>query len=87
VYHITFPSATNLHLLTGVFIHFITGADSGEGSMLPLWLGTQMYPELFSDVDMENLVNEFFNHWYNYDISAQEIQNTLSGDTATSMTR
>ena len=66
---------------------YLWSVRSGEGSMLPLWLGTQMYPELFSDVDMENLVNEFFNHWYNYDISAQEIQNTLSGDTATSMTR
>ena len=66
---------------------YLWSVRSGEGSMLSLWLGTQMYPDLFSDVNMENVVKEFFNTWYNYDISDEEIQNTLSGDASTSMTR
>ena len=66
---------------------YLWSVRSGEGSMLPLWLGTHMYPDLFSDTDMEHVVKDFFNNWYNYDISAEEIQNTLMGDTRTGMTR
>lgn len=66
---------------------YLWSVRSGEGSMLPLWLGTQMYPDLFSDVNMESVVKEFFNKWYNYDISDEEIQKTLSGDASTGMTR
>jgi len=66
---------------------YLWSVRSGEGSMLPLWLGTQLYPELFSDVNMESVVKEFFNNWYNYDISEEEIQNTLNGDNSTSMVK
>lgn len=66
---------------------YLWSVRSGEGSMLPLWLGTQMYPDLFSNIDMKNIVKEFFNYWYNYDISEEEIQNTLNGDASTSMTK
>ncbi|AVQ96277.1 hypothetical protein DRA42_08630 [Ethanoligenens harbinense] len=30
MYHIASLSAANLHFLTGVFLHFITGADNGD---------------------------------------------------------
>ncbi|BAK98073.1 hypothetical protein OBV_08750 [Oscillibacter valericigenes Sjm18-20] len=30
MYHMTFRSAANLHFLTNVFLHFITGADTGK---------------------------------------------------------
>jgi len=66
---------------------YLWSVRSGEGSMLSLWLGTQLYPDLFRDVDMENVVKEFFNNWYSYDISEEEIQNTLNGDASISMTR
>jgi len=66
---------------------YLWSVRSGEGSMLPLWLGTKMYPSLFSDISMEKVVKDFFNYWYNYNISAEEIQKTLGGDTSTAMTR
>lgn len=66
---------------------YLWSVRSGEGSMLPLWLGTQMYPELYAEVDMAAVVKEFFNYWYNYDISDDEIASTLAGDTRTAMTR
>lgn len=66
---------------------YMWSVRSGEGSMLPLWLGTKMYPDLFSDVDMENVVKTFFEKWYGYEISDEEIERTLSGDASTSMTR
>lgn len=66
---------------------YLWSVRSGEGSMLPLWLGTQIYPELFGDIDLESVVREFFETWYNYNISDDEIQNVLSGDADTNMTR
>ncbi|MDR1320655.1 MAG: ABC transporter substrate-binding protein [Gracilibacteraceae bacterium] len=66
---------------------YLWSVRSGEGSMLPLWLGARMYPDLFGDVDMEEVVKNFFNDWYNYEISADEIQKTLAGDASTAMTR
>lgn len=52
---------------------------SGEGAMLPLWLGTIMYPDLFADVDMNQVVKDFFADFYAYDISAEEITTVLAG--------
>lgn len=66
---------------------YLWSVRSGEGAMLPLWLGTKMYPELFSDIDMTALVKNFFNEYYNYDISDGELETVLAGDSSTQMTR
>jgi iron complex transport system substrate-binding protein len=60
---------------------------SGEGAMIPLWLGTIMYPNLFADVDMRAVVKDFFKRFYTYDISAADIEVVLAGDDNTAMTR
>jgi iron complex transport system substrate-binding protein len=52
---------------------------SGEGAMLPLWLGTIMYPDLFADTDMKQVVSDFFKSYYGYDISPEEITTVLAG--------
>jgi iron complex transport system substrate-binding protein len=52
---------------------------SGEGAMFPLWLGKTLYPDLFPDIDMKRVVKDFFNNYYIYDISADEIDQVLSG--------
>lgn len=66
---------------------YLWSVRSGEGSMLPLWLGTQMYPELFSDIDMSGVVKAFFSDWYSYTMTDDEIANALAGSSATGMTR
>jgi iron complex transport system substrate-binding protein len=66
---------------------YLWSVRSGEGAMLPLWLGTKLYPERFADVDMKEVVKYFFNHFYNYDIPASEIETVLAGDVSTAMTR
>jgi iron complex transport system substrate-binding protein len=66
---------------------YLWSVRSGEGAMLPLWLGTKLYPEQFSDVDMTTVVKDYFNKYYNYDISASELENVLAGDAGTTMTR
>jgi iron complex transport system substrate-binding protein len=60
---------------------------SGEGGMIPLWLGTKMYPELFADVSMQKVVRDFFKNFYAYDISDADIEVVLAGDDNTAMTR
>lgn len=52
---------------------------SGEGAMLPLWLGTVMYPDLFASVDMNKNVSDFFSDYYSYEISSDEIVKVLAG--------
>lgn len=52
---------------------------SGEGAMMPLWLGKMMYPEQFSEIDMDLIVKDFFKTWYGYDIPADELAATLAG--------
>ncbi|GHT84951.1 iron ABC transporter substrate-binding protein [Spirochaetia bacterium] len=60
---------------------------SGEGAMYPLWLGTLMYPDLFKDIDMKQVVKDFFKNFYSFDISAADIEVVLAGDDNTAMTR
>jgi iron complex transport system substrate-binding protein len=60
---------------------------SGEGAMYPLWLGTIMYPDLFKNVDMKNVVRDFFKNFYNYNITDVDIAVVLAGDDNTAMTR
>ncbi|AEF84717.1 periplasmic binding protein [Treponema primitia ZAS-2] len=66
---------------------YLWSVRSGEGAMLPLWMGTKMYPDRFTDINMGEVVKYFFNHFYNYDIPAAEIDTVLAGDASTAMTR
>jgi ABC-type Fe3+-hydroxamate transport system, periplasmic component len=50
---------------------------SGEGAMLPLWLGSILHPGLFADIDMRQVVRDFFKRFYAYDISDAEIVEVL----------
>jgi len=53
---------------------------SGEGAMMPLWLGKVMYPDLFKSMSMEDKTKEFFKTFYNYELSAQELTQILRTD-------
>ena len=58
---------------------FRWSARSGEGAMLPLWLGKNLHPELFADIDMQTVVRDFFKQFYAYDITDKEIDDILEG--------
>lgn len=61
---------------------YLWSVRSGEGAMLPYWLGTQMYPERFDDIDMKEVVKDFFATWYDRDIEEDEIDRILAGRTS-----
>lgn len=58
---------------------YLWGVRSGENAMMTPWLGTILYPELFADVDMEQVVIDFFHQWYGAEIDAAAAQMILEG--------
>ncbi|MDR1873261.1 MAG: ABC transporter substrate-binding protein [Deltaproteobacteria bacterium] len=63
----------------GIFVWY---ARSAEGAMMPLWLGTKLYPELFKDVHMEEVVRDYFFNFYNYRIPKEELATVLQLETS-----
>ena len=57
---------------------FLWSVRSGEGAMMPLWLGTIIHPELFADIDMRSVVRNFFRDFYRYEAPDEEIENILN---------
>jgi iron complex transport system substrate-binding protein len=83
----TVEAVRNKRVYTCPYGIYLWSVRSGEGAMLPLWLGTKMYPDLFKDVDMAKVVRDFFKNYYAYDIPDSETATVLAGDASTSMTR
>lgn len=55
---------------------------SAEGALMTPWLGTIIYPDLFSDVDMTETLESFYQDWYGAELSDDEAAKILSGETA-----
>lgn len=53
---------------------------SGEGAMMTPWLGTIVYPDKFSDVDMKQIVKDFFGNFYNYELDEAGVEKVLAGE-------
>ena len=51
---------------------------SGEGAMMTPWIGTVVYPEQFSDVDMNQIVKDFFNDFYGYELDDAGVEKVLA---------
>jgi hypothetical protein len=58
---------------------YMWGVRSGENAMMTPWLGTKLYPERFEDVDMEQIVIDFFDTWYHTDVDAAKAEEILAG--------
>ncbi|MDR2443826.1 MAG: ABC transporter substrate-binding protein [Deltaproteobacteria bacterium] len=60
---------------------FLWAVRSGEGALMALWLGTQLYPEEFKSIDVRAMVRDFFKNFYNYDLPPDELEKILLGQT------
>lgn len=58
---------------------YLWGVRSAENAMMTPWLGQILYPDLFSDVDMNSVVKNFYKTWYNKDIDDTEVEKILAG--------
>ncbi len=65
-----FTCPTKLHLWN---------ARSSEGAMMPYWTGTILYPELFGDIDMQEVVRNFYRQFYNTEVNDEWIHAVLAG--------
>lgn len=61
---------------TGLYLWCVR---SGEGAMMTPWLGTILHPDLFSDVDMAQVVQDFYQTYYHASLSAEEARKILAG--------
>lgn len=67
------------HVYTSPQGLYLWSVRSGEGAMMAPWIGTKIHPDLFADVDMTQMVKDFFKNWYNYDLSDKDAAAVLSG--------
>jgi iron complex transport system substrate-binding protein len=61
----------------GIFVWY---ARSAEGAMLPLWFGTKLYPEVFREIDMKEVVRTYFADFYRYKIPDDELEAVLNSE-------
>ena len=50
-----------------------------ENVMYLQWQVKLLYPELFADIEMHDVVKDFYNRYMDYDISDAEIEAMLAG--------
>ena len=55
---------------------------SAEGALMTPWLGSVMYPELYADQDMQQVLQNFYKDFYNTELADADAQNILSGATS-----
>ena len=79
-------SSGNVYVIpTGIYLWSVR---SGEGAMMTPWIGTVVYPELFSDVDMNSIVKSFFSTYYHYTgLTDADVAKILAGSATTSSPR
>ena len=64
-----------LRIPAGVFF-----LDKGSTTaLMTLWLATNIQPELFSDISMVEVLQEYYHEFYNYELSAEDAQHILDG--------
>jgi len=80
----TLPGLTGVSAIKNNRVHkcpfgiFLWSVRSGEAAMLPLWLGTIMYPERFADIDMKKVVTDFFSEYYNHQLNSEGVERVLA---------
>lgn len=61
---------------------YLWSVRSGEGALCTPWVGTKLYPELFSDVNIPNKIKEFYKTYYHHDLSDADAQAINDGTNA-----
>jgi iron complex transport system substrate-binding protein len=51
---------------------------SAEAAMQPLWAAKTFHPDLFPDLDMRQVVKDFFTQFYGYQLSEQQVDYALN---------
>ncbi len=55
----------------GIYRWYVTNTDS---PLMLLWMAKQHHPDLFSDIDMNQVTADFYKEFYNLELTAEDIQ-------------
>lgn len=69
----------NKHVYTSPKGLYLWAVRSGEGSLMAPWIGTKINADLFDDIDMKQMVQDFFKTYYAYDLSDADAEAILDG--------
>lgn len=58
---------------------YMWGVRSGENAMMTPWLGQILYPDLYKDIDMKQIVKDFYENWYNTELDDAGAEAVLAG--------
>lgn len=59
---------------------YLWSVRSAEGAMMPLWLAKITHGDSLKDLDMNAVVKDYYNRFYNYKVSDEEISAILAGN-------
>jgi iron complex transport system substrate-binding protein len=57
---------------------YLWSVRSAEGVLQFLWASKIIHPELFSDLDIDGIVTDYYNKYYNYHLSKDELSEILN---------
>lgn len=72
----------NKHVLVSPQGAYLWIVRSGEGAMVPMWLVSQVYPDLAGDYDAKTAVKDFFKEYYSYDLDDAAVEGILAGQSS-----
>ena len=57
---------------------YLWSVRSAEGALYPLWLAKVLYPENFTELNLEDEVKKFYLKFYRYELSDEELRGILN---------
>lgn len=57
---------------------YLWSVRSAEAALQPLWAAKVIHPDMFSDIDMNKEVKDFYSTFYNYSLTDDEINSILN---------
>lgn len=74
-------AVVNDHVLVCPKALYLWAVRSGEGCLMPEWLGSVVYPDAYKGFDMTETLQKFYKDWYGSELSDEDAEAILSGAT------
>lgn len=74
-------AVANNHVLVCPKALYLWAVRSGEGCLMPEWLGSVVYPDRYKGFDMTETLQDFYKDWYGSELSDADAEAILSGAT------
>ncbi len=75
----TVPAVANKKVYAEPVGTYPWSVRSAEGALMPLFLGTILYPDRFADMSLADKTTEFYQEFYGYSLSDEQVKEILSG--------